>query len=307
MSDTRRPSARVSGFWRQPVAALRALLVLTVLLGVGYPLVILGVAQLPGLRGHADGSVLAAPGGQPVGSRLIGQQFVDPAGNALPQYFQTRPSNAGAGYDPTASGAGNLGPESVTDTLPDPANPNGKGKPALLSTVCTRSETVGQAEGVDGSRPYCTPGGLGAVLAVFHTGPDPTAAGAPVARVISVNEACPTPAFLPTYQGVGVECHRYGDDVSAAEQVLIRGSAPAVPAVPPDAVTASASGLDPDISPAYARLQTARVAAARHLPPDVVTRLVDDQLTGRELGFLGEPRVNVLALNTALDHPTAAP
>ncbi|WP_028045936.1 potassium-transporting ATPase subunit KdpC [Cellulomonas sp. URHE0023] len=70
--------------------------------------------------------------------------------------------------------------------------------------------------------------------------------------------------------------------------------------VPVDALTASASGLDPDISPAYARLQVARVAAQRGLTPDDVRVLVDGATVGRDLGVLGEPRVNVLLLNLAL-------
>ncbi|NUU16542.1 potassium-transporting ATPase subunit KdpC [Cellulomonas humilata] len=76
------------------------------------------------------------------------------------------------------------------------------------------------------------------------------------------------------------------------------GVEPAV--VPVDALTASASGLDPDISPEYARLQVARVARERGLSQDEVQALVDDVTVGRDLGVLGEPRVNVLRLNLAL-------
>ncbi|MFB8212277.1 potassium-transporting ATPase subunit KdpC [Streptomyces sp. NPDC056010] len=70
--------------------------------------------------------------------------------------------------------------------------------------------------------------------------------------------------------------------------------------VPPDAVTSSGSGLDPDISPAYAELQVRRVAARNHLDTGQVAALVERHTEGRELGFIGEPRVNVLRLNIAL-------
>ena len=102
---------------------------LTVIIGVAYPLLVWLVAQLPGLNDKADGSIVEA-GGKPVGSSLIGQLFTDADGNPLPQYFQSRPSAAGDGYDPMATSASNLGPESIVDA-PD--------KPSLLTLVCTRS------------------------------------------------------------------------------------------------------------------------------------------------------------------------
>jgi len=74
--------------------------------------------------------------------------------------------------------------------------------------------------------------------------------------------------------------------------------------IPVDAVTTSGSGIDPDISPAYARLQASRVAAVRHLSLSNVLRSIDDHTDGRSLGFLGEPGVNVLELDLALDRAT---
>src|ERR1700753_1031261 len=152
---------------RQHVAALRILIVFTVILGVAYPLFITAVAQLPGLKSRADGSPVKVSG-QVVGSSLIGQSFPDADGNPLPQYFQSRPSAAGDGYDPTASGASNLGPESIVDTLPDPSVKGDTGNPSLLTQVCARSLAIGKEFGVSGARPYCTSDGVGAVLAVFY-------------------------------------------------------------------------------------------------------------------------------------------
>lgn len=183
---------------RQFLAGLRLLLVLTVLVGLAYPLVMLGVGQLA-FHDRANGSLLQSSG-RPVGSALLGQSFTGP------QWFAPRPSAAGAGYDGLASGGSNLGPSSAT----------------LQKSV----------------------------------------------------------------------------DAARAAAAAANGVAPA--AVPPDAVTASASGLDPDISPAYAYQQVTRVAAARHLSAATVRRLVDAHVTGRALGFLGEPHVNVLELNIAI-------
>lgn len=284
---------KISSIVRQHWAALRALLVLTAILGLAYPAFIWLVAQAPGLRDKADGSIIEA-GGKPVGSSLIGQSFTDGQGDPLPQYFQSRPSAAGDGYDPLATGASNLGPESVIDT-PD--------EPSLLTLVCSRSAAIGALDGVDGARPFCTGDGVGAVLSVI--GPrDARGTVVHPMRVVSVNQPCAsTPApFLDTYEGVRVKCARPGEDYYRIGQIVpIRGDAPADPAVPADAVTASGSGLDPDISIAYADLQVNRIAKARGVSPDVVRQAIADHTDGRRLGFIGEPSVNVLTLNLELD------
>ncbi|WP_431935601.1 potassium-transporting ATPase subunit C [Micromonospora sp. RP3T] len=282
--------------WLAPhLAALRAVLVFTVLLGLAYPLALVAVGRLPGLDGKADGSLVTLDG-RPVGSSLIGQSFTDADGEPVPRYFQSRPSAAGDGYDPTATAASNLGPESVVDTLAeDPADDT----PSLLTQVCARSRAVGARDGVDGRRPYCTPDGVGAVLAVFRA----DGLTGPVTRVVSVNQAAPATPFVATWAGVPVEPARPGRDYVAEGGVItpVRGDAPAQPAVPADAVTASGSGLDPHISPAYAEIQVARVARERGADPGAVRRLVAAHTSGRVLGFMGEPAVNVLTLNLALD------
>lgn len=302
---------KFSNFLRTHWAAARALLVLTAITGIAYPLFIWVVAQLPGLRDNANGSIIEVDG-KPVGSSLIGQLFTDSDGNPLPQYFQSRPSVAGDGYDPMATSASNLGPESIIDTpgdpsLPEDDNGNRAGNRAgyrasLLTLVCGRSHAAADLEGVDGSRPFCTDDGLGAVLSVIGTRDSGGNVVSPT-RVVSVNEPCetnPTP-FLATYDGVDVECATFGEDYSIGQIVPIRGPAPQDPVVPADAVTASGSGLDPHISPAFAELQVQRVARARGVTPEQVQRLVLDSRDGRGLGFLGEARVNVLELNIALD------
>lgn len=297
-----------ASFIRVHWAALRALLALTLITGIAYPVFVWLVAQLPGLHDKAEGSILTA-NGKPVGSRLIGQPFTDKNGNPLRQYFQSRPSAAGAGYDPTSSGASNLGPESIVDTPADPTQlAAGKSaadagfKPSLLTAVCSRSVAVGQLEGVDGSRPFCTGDGVGAVLSVI--GPrDARGTVVHPTRVVSVNEPCQTtPApFRSLYEGVRVECAKYGEDYMIGQIVPVRGAASASPAVPADAVTASGSGLDADISPAYADLQVARVAKARHVSPDQIRQVLAQNRDARALGFFGEPCVNVLQLNLQLD------
>jgi K+-transporting ATPase ATPase C chain len=197
---------------RNHLTGLRILLLFTVVCGLVYPLVITGISQVV-FSGQANGSLLKNGQGRVVGSSLIGQNFtvVNRSGQSVipfARYFQSRPSAAGAnGYDPTASGGSNLGPNSSV----------------LVSAYTARRRAVALFNGVRRSQ------------------------------------------------------------------------------VPPDAVTASGSGLDPDISPAYADIQVRRVALVRGLPVGTVRALVKQYTQGRNLGFLGEPRVNVLKLNLALD------
>ena len=188
---------------RQVWAAVRMLLVLTVLVGLAYPLVLTGFAQVV-VPGRADGSLVTRDG-TVVGSSLIGQSFA-----GRPEYFQSRPSAAGDGYDPLASSASNLGPESED----------------LLAAIEERRAAAAELDGTDPAE------------------------------------------------------------------------------VAPDALLASGSGLDPDISPEYAAQQVERVAGERGLSTEEVRRLVDRHTEGRGLGFLGEPHVNVLLLNLALDDET---
>jgi potassium-transporting ATPase KdpC subunit len=179
------------------------MIVLTVALGIIYPMVITAVGFLA--PSQANGSLVSVDG-KVVGSSLIGQSFTNAAGTALPQWFQSRPSAAGTGYDAGASSASNQGTQSAT----------------LIKDIQERKAAIAQSDGVN-------------------------------------------PASIP-----------------------------------PDAVTASASGLDPQISPTYAREQIDRVAAARDLPVSEVTTLVNSFVESPVLGYMGEPTVNVLQLNIAL-------
>jgi potassium-transporting ATPase KdpC subunit len=248
---------------RQLVTALIVVVVMTVALGLVYPLVITGVAQVA-FHSKANDSLVKV-NGKVVGSSLLGQNFADKDGNPLPQYFQPRPSAAGDGYDAMSSSASNLGP----------SNPNLIGN---IPGVGISDQTNPYATAAD---PYCVP-----VQATDKAGND-------------VTDAQGNPVYEKNKDGSYV-CDTNTVPERAMAYRQLNGLA-ANAKVPVDAVTASGSGLDPDISIANADLQAARVAQARHLPLDQVMSLIKAHTDGRSLGFLGEKAVNVLELNIALD------
>jgi K+-transporting ATPase ATPase C chain len=182
---------------KQLIVAIAYTIVTTVIFGLGYPLLVTGLSQLLFPK-QANGSLIVK-NGQVVGSRLLGQSF------SADKYFHPRPSNAGSGYDPLASGGSNLGP---------------------------------------------------------------------------TNQALVT---------------RVEQDVARWQK-----ENPGVP-IPSDLVTSSGSGLDPDISPASAAFQVARVANARGASQDQIRTIVAKHTQGRQWGIFGEARVNVLEVNLDLD------
>ena len=116
-------------------------------------------------------------------------------------------------------------------------------------------------------------------------------------------------AGATTFANLGPTNPNLAKNVKAAAAAILKLEGPYNPGlkigdIPVDAVTTSASGIDPDITPANAALQSRRIAAVRHLPLATVQELIRDNTDGRSLGFLGEPGVNVLTLNVALDKET---
>ena len=118
-------------------------------------------------------------------------------------------------------------------------------------------------------------------------------------------------AGATTFANLGPTNSDLAKNVKTAAAAILKLEAPYNPrlttgAIPVDAVTTSGSGIDPDISPAYASLQSRRIAAVRHLPLATVQKLIDQETDGRSWGFFGEPGVNVLELNLALDEEQGA-
>jgi len=210
------PEERLAG--RQPASAsqvtaggqvrpaILSVLVLSIVCGCVFPVILYAVGR-PLFSRQADGSLLTRDG-VVIGSALIGQEFT------RAEYFHSRPSAAGSGYDGTASGGTNL----------DPNSPKLRNGDRDFAGIRQLAGEYRRQNGLSGDTP-----------------------------------------------------------------------------IPVDAVTRSASGLDPDISPANAELQVARVAKARGVAEDDVRRMVAEHTQGPQFGFLGSPRVSVLALNLELD------
>jgi len=251
---------------RHLAASLLMLLAVTLAFGFAYPLVVTGLSQLF-FHQQANGSLIYR-NGKLAGSSLLGQEFTDAEGNPLPRYFQPRPSNAGTGYDASSSGASNLGP----------SNPLLTGFVAGVNTV-----------GLDGRPSAANPFATRADPACVPTDPQ----GNPV------TSPAPGQKYAKTAGGEYV-C----DPNTIPERAIAYRQFNGLPArapVPVDAVTASGSGLDPDISVQNALDQAPRVARARHVPASRLIALVHRNTEGRQWGFLGEPVVNVVELNLALD------
>jgi potassium-transporting ATPase KdpC subunit len=245
---------------RTLVRSVLMLVLVTAVLGVAFPLVVTGIAAA--LFPHQAAGSLVYRNGELVGSSLIGQNFTDSNGNPLAADFQPRPSAAGAaGYDPTSSGASNLGP----------SNP-------LL---------IGNGVGDPTSNPYATPSDRWCVPVQAtdqHGAPVVDRHGNPVYEKDAGGTFACNPNTIPER---AIAYRRFN-------------GLPAGAVVPVDAVTASGSGLDPDISIANALDQAPRVARARNVPVAEVVALVNRDTQGRQWGFLGEPFVNVLQLNLDL-------
>jgi potassium-transporting ATPase KdpC subunit len=251
---------------RHFIASIVMLVGVTVLLGFGYPLLVTGVSYLF-FRHQAEGSLIYRKG-KLVGSALLGQNFTDSKGNPLPQYFQPRPSDAGTGYEGDDSGASNLGPN----------NPLLVGFVAGVNTVGLNGKPSARNPFATGADPACVP---------------VTPQGVPVTS--------PAPGQKYAKQPDGA--YVCDPDTIPERAIAYRqfNGMPASAKVPVDAVTASGSGLDPDISIANALDQAPRVARVRHLPLAEVIALVHRNTRPREWDFLGEPTVDVLEINLALD------
>jgi K+-transporting ATPase ATPase C chain len=231
---------------------LRLTLVMTVLTGLIYPGVITSISQLI-FPAEANGSIVTV-NGKAVGSSLIGQTFTKP------EYFHSRPSSAGSGYDAGASSGSNLGPTSAK----------------LINGTTKKDDKGNEVVDFDGISDrivhYCLDNGIEFESSV------------PLEKFKNDKGELDDVKLIKAFN----------DDKTP---LVFKAKSP----IPADAVTASSSGLDPHISMANAEVQASRVAKERGVPVDKIRSVVAANTERADLGFVGEPRVNVLMLNVALD------
>ncbi len=230
------------------------------LLGLAYPLAMVAVAQIPGLSDHADGSLVSQDGNarrQRASSDSRSPTTTATRCRSTSSPGRPRPATATTRPRPAAS---NLGPESVVDTLPDPAVKDDAGNAEPAHPGLRPQQGRRRARGRRRRRPYCTADGVGAVLAVFHR----DGCTGPVTRVVSLNQACPATPFLATYQGVtgGVREVRRGLLARASSP---RSGATRRPTRPcrPTRSPPAAAGSTRTSAPPTPQLQAPRVAKAR--------------------------------------------
>jgi K+-transporting ATPase ATPase C chain len=256
---------------RQLLTSVAMIVVLTLVCGLGYSLVLTGIGEAA--FGHQANGSFVQSNGKDVGSSLIGQPFTDAKGNPISKYFQSRPSSAttsAATSNITVGGASNLGPSNplLIGFIPGVNSVGLDGSPSKANPFATPAD------------PYCVP-------------VDTSSAAVPVTSPTPGQKYAKNPdgTYLCDPNTVPERAIAYRSEFGLAPNA----------SVPVDAVTASGSGLDPDISVANATIQAPTVARARHLPLATVRQLIASNTTGRSLGVLGDPGVNVLTLNLALD------
>jgi potassium-transporting ATPase KdpC subunit len=241
--------------------AFALLVALTLITGVVYPAVVTAVAQIA-FPNQANGSFVVTADGRTIGSSLIGQAFSDS------KYFWGRLSAAGKGYDASSSAGSNLGP---TDARLVGFVPGVN----AVGLDGSKSETNPFANAAD---PYCVP-----------TDADGNAVLSPTTDQTYAMNADGTYACYANTIPQRAIAYRQANGLATDASVPI------------DVITTSASGLDPDISPAGADSQVARVAAARGMTEADIRAAVARHTEQPLLGFIGQARVNVLLLNLDLD------
>jgi potassium-transporting ATPase KdpC subunit len=280
-------------------ASIGVTIVLGVICCLLYPMAVLVLGRV--LFPHqASGSLLTKDGSftnddsQAVGSALIGQPFT------APQYFHPRPSAANnsagpsysptGGYDATSSGGTNYGP--LNDELINGATT----QPTVAAGATTAPSTQpSEVLAYDGIRlrtiHYAVDNSISFKL--YQVAADGSKAEVPLKTYQNADGSLKDTALVDAFPHGGATAGLIAAEFSEL--------------IPGDAVTASGSGLDPHISPANAEIQAARVATARHASVDNVKKLIAQYTDGPDLGFLGDPGVNVLRLNLALDKNNPMP